>query len=77
MASEAFQGLIPGHVSPKVLAHLLACVHTPAVQSVNVLLAAVHKAADEPVVAEDDGSHLRDVLVALVFSDVGTVIYQA
>lgn len=63
-------------MSQKVLAHLLASVNTPTVQCIDVVLAAVHKAADEPVVAEDDGSHLCDVLVALVFRDVGTVIYQ-
>lgn len=64
-------------MSQTVLAHLLAGVNAPTVQRVDVVLAAVHKAADEPVVAEDDGGHLCDVLVALVFSDVGTVIDQA
>lgn len=63
-------------MSQKVLAHLLASANTPTVQRVDVVFAAVHKAADEPVVTEDDGSHLCDVLIALVFSDVGPVIYQ-
>lgn len=85
VASGAYRGSIPGHiyyewhlalVSQKVLAHLLSSVNTPTVQRVDVVFAAVHKATDEPVVAEDDGSHLCDVLIALVFSDVGPVIYQ-
>lgn len=45
-------------------------------QCVDVVVTFVHEAADEPVIAEDDGGHLSDVLIAVVLTDVATVIYQ-
>ncbi len=44
-------------------------------QFVDVVLALVHEAADQPVIAEDDAGHLGDVLVTLVLGDVGAVLY--
>lgn len=57
--------------------HLLSRADAAAAQRVNVVAAAVHEAADEPVVAEDDGGHLGDVLLAVVVADVPTVVHQA
>ena len=45
-------------------------------QAVDVVATLVHEAADEVVVAEHDAGHLGDVLVALVLTDVSTVIHQ-
>jgi len=47
-----------------------------AFQEVDVSLAVVHEAADQPVIAEDNGCHLGDVLMALVLRDVASVIHQ-
>lgn len=57
-------------------AHLLSSVDASTVQFVDVVLALVHEAADQPVIAEDDAGHLGDVLAALVLGDVGAVFYQ-
>lgn len=59
------------------MSHLLSRADAAAVQRVDVVMAAVHEAADEPVVAEDDGGHLGDVLLAVVVADVPTVVHQA
>lgn len=57
--------------------HLLSGADAAAVQIVDVAAALLHEAADQPEVAEDDGGHLGDVLVALVVADVATMIHQA
>ncbi len=57
-------------------AYLLSSVDASTVQFVDVVLALVHEAADQPVIAEDDAGHLGDVLVTLVLRDVGAVLYQ-
>lgn len=57
--------------------HLVPGADAAAVQSVDVVAALVHEATDKPVVAEHDGRHLGDVLVALVVADVAAVIHQA
>lgn len=46
-------------------------------QGVDVFSAIIHKAAYEPIVAEDDAGHLGDVLMTLAFCDVSTVVHQA
>lgn len=46
-------------------------------QGVDVIATLVHEAADQPVVAVDDGGHLGDVLVALILRDVAAMIHQA
>lgn len=55
-------------------AYLLSSVDASTVQFVDVVLALVHEAADQPVIAEDDAGHLGDVLVTLVLGDVGAVL---
>lgn len=55
-------------------AYLLSSVDASTVQFVDVVLALVHEAADQPVIAEDDAGHLGDVLVTLVLCDVGAVL---
>lgn len=57
--------------------HLLSGADAATFQRVDVIATLVHEAADQPVVAENDGGHLGDVLVALVVGDVATVIYKA
>lgn len=57
--------------------HLLPCADAAAAERIDVITAVVHEATDEPVVAEDNACHLGDVLFALVFADVATVIHQA
>lgn len=59
------------------VSHLLSRADAAAAQRVDVITTAVHEAADEPVVAEDDGGHLGDVLLAVVVADVPTVVHQA
>lgn len=49
-----------------ILVYLLSCVDASTVQFVDVLLALVHEAADQPVIAEHYTGHLGDVLVTLV-----------
>lgn len=61
-----------------VYSHLAAAgSDAAAAQRVDVVFALVHEAADEPVVAEDDASHLGDVLVALVLADIAAMVHQA
>lgn len=57
------------------MSHLLSHADAAAAQRVDVVTAAVHEAADEPVVAEDDGGHLGDVLLAVVVADVPAVVH--
>lgn len=76
MASGASSADSRTHLLNLCFAHLLTSVNTPTMQCVDVVLAAVHKATNEPVVTKDDGGHLCDVLIALVFSYVGAMIYQ-
>lgn len=57
--------------------HLLSGADAATFQRVDVIATLVHEAADQPVVAENNGGHLGDVLVALVVGDVATVIYEA
>lgn len=57
--------------------YLFSKANAPAFQNVDVIFAVIHEATDEPVVTENDGCHLGDVLVALVLGDVATVIHQA
>lgn len=45
-------------------------------QEIDVSLAVVHEATDQPIIAEDNGCHFSDVLMALVLSDVASVIHQ-
>lgn len=59
------------------VSHLLSHADAAAAQRIDVVMAAVHEAADEPVVTEDDGGHLGDVLLAVVVADVPTVVHQA
>lgn len=57
--------------------HLLPSADAATAQRVDVVTAAVHEAADEAVVAEDDAGHLGDVLLAVVVADVAAVVHQA
>lgn len=57
--------------------HFFSSDDASTVQGIDVLSALVHEATYEAVVTEDDTGHLCDVLMALVLSDVATVIHQA
>lgn len=57
--------------------HLLSGADAATFQHVDVIATLAHEAADQPVVTENNGGHLGDVLVALVVGDVATVIYKA
>lgn len=57
-------------------AHLVSYVDAAAVQVVYVFFTFVHEATDQSVVTEDDTGNLGDVLVALVFTDVASMIYE-
>lgn len=63
--------------SSSAASHLLAGADAAAAQRVDVVAAAVHEAADEAEVAEDDAGHLGDVLLAVVVADVAAVVHQA
>lgn len=45
-------------------------------QEIDVSFAVVHEATDQAVITEDNGCHFSDVLMALVLSDVASVIHQ-
>lgn len=55
----------------------MSYIYASTVQVVDVVFTFVHEATDQPIVTEDDASHLCDVLVTLVLADVATVIHQA
>lgn len=46
-------------------------------QNVDIIFAVIHEATDQTVITENDGCHLGDILVTLIFSDVASVIHQA
>lgn len=64
------------HFVQSCVYYLLSGYDAATVQHVYVLPTFVHEATDESVVAEDDGGHFGDVLVALIVSDVTAVIHQ-
>lgn len=62
---------------PCLTSDLVPSVDAATEQRVDVFVAVVHEATDEPIIAEDDAGHLGNVLPALVVTDVATVIHQA
>lgn len=45
-------------------------------QEIDVSLAVIHEATDQPIITEDNGCHFSDVLMTLVLGDVASVIHQ-
>lgn len=45
-------------------------------EEIDVSFAVIHEATDQTIITEDNGCHFSDVLMALVLSDVASMIHQ-